>query len=85
MRLLKISIAQGVLGQFFSTLAGPGSAFLTKFAITLEATPFQFGILSAIGQLSQVFQPLGSIITKKRLKRKPIVLPIQFSGRAIAS
>jgi len=83
-RFLKISIIEGVLGQIFTTLAGPGSAFLTKFAIMLNATPFQFGILSAIGQLSQIFQPLGSIMTKKRLKRKPIVLPLQFSGRAIA-
>ena len=81
-RFLKISITEGVLSQVFSTVAGPGSAFLTRFAIMINATPFQFGILSAIGQLSQIFQPLGSIITRKRLKRKPIVLPLQFSGRA---
>jgi hypothetical protein len=81
---LKISIVEGVFGQIFSTLAGPGSAFLTKFAIMLNATPLQFGILSAIGQLSQIFQPIGAVITKRRLKRKPIVLPLQFSGRAIA-
>jgi hypothetical protein len=83
-KFLKISLIEGVLGQIFSTLAGPGSAFLTKFAIMLNATPFQFGILSAIGQLSQIFQPFGSIMTKKRLKRKPIILPLQFSSRAIA-
>jgi hypothetical protein len=83
-RFLKISITEGVLGQVSSTLAGPGSAFVTRFAIMLNATPLQFGILSAIGQLCQIFQPLGSIITQKRLKRKPIVLPLQFSGRAIA-
>jgi hypothetical protein len=83
-KFLKISIVEGVLGQIFSTLAGPGSAFLTKFAIMLNATPLQFGILSAIGQLSMIFQPVGAIITKRRLKRKPIVLPLQFGGRAIA-
>jgi hypothetical protein len=83
-KFLRISIIEGVFGQIFSTLAGPGSAFLTKFAIMLNATPLQFGILSAIGQLSQLFQPLGAIITKRRLKRKPIVLPLQFGSRAIA-
>jgi hypothetical protein len=29
-KFLKISLIEGVLGQIFSTLAGPGSAFLTS-------------------------------------------------------
>jgi len=82
-KIEKISVIEGIFGQIFNSLAGPGSAFLTKFAIMLNATPFHFGILSAIGQVSQIFQPLGALVTKRRRKRKGIVLGLQFSGRGI--
>jgi len=74
----------GVLGQIFSTLSGSGSAFLTRFAIMLNATPLHFAILSAISQVSQVFQPIGSLITRRRTKRKSVVLTLQFIGCGIA-
>jgi len=83
-KILRISVIAGIFGQTFSTLSGSGSAFLTKFAIMLNATPLQFGILSAIGQVSQIFQPLGAIITKRRRKRKGVVLTLQFIGYGIA-
>ncbi|MFZ3137696.1 MAG: hypothetical protein WA126_09950 [Thermodesulfovibrionales bacterium] len=73
----------GILGQIFSTLSGPGSAFLTKFAIMLNATPIHFAILSAIGQVSQIFQPIGAFVTKRRTKRKGVVLTLQFIGCGI--
>jgi len=78
---LKLSVMEGIFGQIFNSLCGPGSAFLTKFAIMLNATPFQFGILSAIGQISQIFQPLGALVTRKRRKRKGVVLALQGGGR----
>jgi hypothetical protein len=81
--VFRISVMEGVLGQVFNTITGPGSVFLTKFAIMLNATPLQFGILAAIGQISQVFQPLGAIITKRRRKRKGVVLTLLFTGRGI--
>ena len=74
----------GIFGQIFSTLCGSGSAFLTKFAIMLNATPIHFGILTAIGQISQIFQPVGVFVTKRRTKRKGVVLTLQFMGYGIA-
>lgn len=49
----------------------------------LNATPLHFAILSAIGQVSQIFQPLGVFVTKKRTKRKGVVLTLQFIGCGI--
>jgi MFS family permease len=83
-KILRISVMSGILGQIFSTLSGSGSAFLTRFAIMLNATPLQFAILSAISQVSQVFQPLGAFVTKRRTKRKGVVLTFQFIGCGIA-
>jgi MFS family permease len=83
-KIFRISVISGIFGQIFSTLAGSGSAFLTKFAIMLNATPLHFAILSAIGQVSQIFQPLGTFVTKRRTKRKGVVLALQFMGCGIA-
>lgn len=82
--IVRISIAEGIFGQIFNSLSGPGSVFLTKFAIMINATSLQFGILAAIGQISLVFQPLGAIITRRREKRKGVVLNLLFAGRGIA-
>jgi MFS family permease len=79
-RIFRLSVAAGIFGQIFSTLSGSGSAFLTKFAVMLNATPLHFAVLSAIGQVSQVFQPLGSLVTKRRTRRKGVVLTLQFIG-----
>lgn len=83
-KIFRISVMSGILSQIFSTLSGSGSAFLTKFVIMLNATPIQFAVLSAIGQVSQVFQPLGAFVTKRRTKRKGVVLTLQFIGCGIA-
>jgi MFS family permease len=83
-KILWISVMSGIFGQIFSTLSGSGSAFLTRFAIMLNATPLQFAILSAISQVSQVFQPLGAFITKRRTRRKGVVLTLQYIGCGIA-
>ena len=82
-KIFLISVLSGIFGQIFSTLSGSGSAFLTKFAIMLNATPLHFAILSAIGQVSQIFQPLGAFVTKRRTKRKGVVLTLQFIGCVI--
>ena len=83
-KIFHISVMSGIFGQIFSTLSGSGSAFLTKFAIMLNATPLHFSILSAIGQISQIFQPLGAYLTKRRTKRKKVVLTLLSIGYGIA-
>lgn len=82
-RIFRISVMSGIFGQIFSTLSGPGSAFLTKFALMLNASPLHFAVLSAIGQVSQIFQPLGAFVTKRRTSRKGVVLSLQFTGYSI--
>jgi MFS family permease len=82
-KILRVSIAEGIFGQIFNSLSGPGSAFVTKFAIMVHATPLQFGVLAAIGQLSLIFQPLGAMITRGRERRKGVVLRLLFAGRGI--
>ncbi len=83
-KIFRISVLSGIFGQVFGVLAGAGSAFLTKFAILLNAAPVHFGILAAIGQISQIFQPIGSFVTKRRTRRKGVVLALLFIGYAVA-
>ncbi|GAB4505949.1 MAG: MFS transporter [Anaerolineales bacterium] len=83
-RVIKISTIEGMFWQVYATLAAPGSVFLTKFAVMLGATPLQFGVLSAIGQVSQVFQPLGAAITRTMTSRKRMVVALISWGRAVA-
>jgi MFS family permease len=83
-KIFRTSVMSGVLSQIFSTVSGSGSSFLTKFAIMLNASPIQFALLSAIGQVSQVFQPLGAFVTKRRTRRKGVVLTLQFIGCGMA-
>jgi hypothetical protein len=56
---------------------------MTKMAVFLGAGPFQFGLLSAIGQVSQVFQPLGLAVTRSLTRRKKAVIILAASGRAV--
>lgn len=83
-RTFKISTVEGMLWQVYATIAEPGSVFLTKLALMLGATPFQFGLISAIGQLSQVFQPLGVAITRKMTSRKGAVVSLMSVARGLA-
>jgi MFS family permease len=82
-RTVRISTAEGVYSQVFTTVAGPGSIFLTKFALFLGATPFQFSLLAAIGQLSQIFQPLGYALTRQLTSRKGVVVKLTAIGRVL--
>ncbi len=83
-RTIRISTVEGVYAQIYYALAGPGSVFLTKFCVLLQASPFGFGVLAAIGQISQVFQPLGAALTQMKTSRKGIVLTLVAYGRALA-
>ena len=83
-RTIRLSIIEGLFYQVYASLAAPGSAFLTKFAVLLQATPLHFGILSAIGQLAQVFQVLGVAISRRMTSRKKATLWTSGLGRALA-
>ena len=82
-RTRRISTAEGVLAQIHTSIAGPGSIFLSKFALMLGATSFQFGLLSAFGQLTLVLQPLGTLFTRRARYRKPTVIASALIGRSL--
>jgi MFS family permease len=79
----RVSITEGAFSQVFNSLAGPGSVFVTRLAVMLNASPLGFSILSAIGQLSQVIQPLGVAVTRRRSRRRPVVILMAAAGRAM--
>jgi MFS family permease len=79
----RISITEGAFSQVFTSLAGPGSVFVTRLAVMLNASPIGFSILSATGQLSQVIQPLGVAVTRRRSRRRPVVILMAAAGRAM--
>ncbi len=83
-RILRISTFEGIFAQIFTGLSGVGSVFVTKLAVMLGASSMQFGILSAIGQFSQIFQPIGSILTRRRDERKGITVGFALAGRSMA-
>lgn len=82
-RTVKISTIEGSFAQAFLSLATPGSVFLTKFAVLLQATPFHFSVLAAIGQLGQVFQLFGVAIGRRMTSRRPAVVALSAAGRAL--
>ena len=83
-RIFRISTTEGVFSQLYSTLAAPGSVFVTKLAILLGAGPLHFSLLSAVGQISLLFQPLGAAITHQKPFRKRTVITLAAIGRLFA-
>lgn len=79
----RISITEGVFSQIYTGLAGPGSVFLTKLLTVLQASSAQFGILSAIGQLSMVLQPLGALVTRNLTHHRSTTIKWAAAGRAL--
>jgi MFS family permease len=79
----RISITEGVFSQVYTNLAGPGSVFLTRLLIMLNASSVQFGILSAIGQLSLVLQPIGVLVTRKLALHRTATIKWAGAGRAL--
>jgi len=79
----RISITEGVFSQVYTNLAGPGSVFLTKLLVMLGASSLQFGLLSAIGQLSQVLQPVGALVTRKLILHRKSTVMWAGAGRAL--
>lgn len=79
----RVSITEGVYAQVYTSLAGPGSVFLTKLLAVLNASAIQFGILSAIGQMALVLQPLGALITRDLTHHKGVTIKWAVVGRAL--
>lgn len=80
-RGIRLSVAEGVFAQVYGTLSTIGSGFITKFMVLLGATPLQFSLLSALGQVSALFQPLGVAFTHRLRRRKWACVWITAAGR----
>ena len=78
------SIVEGTFAQIHTNLATIGTAFITKLMVILGATPLQYSLLSAIGQLSALWQPLGFVFSHKLPRRKWICIWTTFIGRFLS-
>ena len=81
--VMKISIFEGIFAQVYSGLVSIGSSFITKFAVLLNASPLHFSLISAISQLSQLFQLSGYLISRKSASRKSKCVWYAFWGRLL--
>ncbi len=82
-KTVNISYIDGSFAQVFASLASSGSVFLTKLLVFLNGSPIHFGLYSAIGQLSQIFQIVGVILTKELKSRKKLVVQFALWGRLL--
>lgn len=82
-RSYRISITEGIFSQIYGSLSTIGSSFITKLMVILGASPLHYSLLSALGQVSAVFQPLGVAIMHKLKRRKPACIWITALGRVL--
>ncbi|MDP2173279.1 MAG: MFS transporter [Candidatus Cloacimonadaceae bacterium] len=80
-KTMRISVTEGIFSQVYGSLSTIGSGFITKFMLILGASPLQFSLLSALGQVSAVFQPLGVALTHRLKRRKGACIAITAVGR----
>lgn len=80
-RGIRISTIDGLFAQLYGALCQIGSGFITKFMVILGASPLQFSLLSALGQVSALFQPLGLAFTHRLKSRKNACVWITAAGR----
>ncbi|MDD4310463.1 MAG: hypothetical protein PHO32_08790 [Candidatus Cloacimonetes bacterium] len=80
-RAYRISVLEGIFAQVYGNLAQIGSSFIIKLMVILGATPMHYSILSALGQVSAVWQPLGIALTHKLKQRRMACVWITAAGR----
>ncbi|MCB5224686.1 MAG: MFS transporter [Candidatus Cloacimonadaceae bacterium] len=83
-RTYRVSIIEGIFAQIYGALANIGSNFITKFLVILGASPLHFSILSALGQVSALFQPLGVALTHRPRQRKKLCVWVTAAGRFLS-
>ncbi len=80
-RAYRTSITEGAFAQVYGNLAQIGSSFITKLMVILGASPLHYSLLSAFGQVSAIWQPLGVALTHKLKTRKMACVWITAAGR----
>lgn len=79
----RISILEGIFAQIYGNLAQIGSSFITKLLVIMGASPMHYSLLSALGQVSAIWQPLGVAITHHLHRRKMACVWITAAGRIL--
>lgn len=79
----RISILEGIFAQVYGNLAQIGSSFITKLMVIMGATPMHYSLLSALGQASAIWQPLGVALTHKLRQRRMACVWITAAGRIL--
>ncbi len=74
------SVTEGIFAQIYGNLSAIGSSFIVKLMVILGASPMHYSLLSAIGQVSALWQPLGVAITHKLKERKSACIKITAIG-----
>ena len=80
---MRLSIIEGIYARIYSGLCMIGSGFITKFLVILGATPLQFSLLSALGQVAAIFEPLGLVFTHHLSRRKWACIWLTAAGRIL--
>ena len=80
-KTMRLSTLEGVFAQIYGTFAMIGSSFIVKLMILLQAAPIHFSLLSSIGQVSQIFQPLGVAVSRNFSTRKKPCVIVTAIGR----
>jgi len=80
----RVSVTEGIFAQIFGNLAQIGSSFITKLMVILGASPLHYSLLSALGQVAALWQPLGVALTHKLKHRRMACVWITAAGRFLA-
>ncbi|MDZ4121479.1 MAG: MFS transporter, partial [Candidatus Cloacimonadaceae bacterium] len=84
LRTFKISTIEGIFAQIYGALATGNGVFLVKLLGMLSANPLHYSLLTAIGQISQVFQVFGVAVDHYFKNRKKNCLWLTFIGRFLS-
>ncbi|MFM8552749.1 MAG: MFS transporter [Nitrospiraceae bacterium] len=70
-------------GAFYAAMQGGGENYLSAFALLLQATPFQIGLLSALPQLVGTWAQLLSVKVLNRLQHRQAIMLAGASGQVV--
>lgn len=81
---IRHSVASGAFAQVFLSLGAVGASFITAFAVFLGASNWHFSLIMALGFVSNLFQPVGVVISGMWRRRRWPTVSLAFAGRFLA-
>ncbi len=83
-RTVYYSTAEGMLAQIYTTIAGAGSTFLTKYLLSLGAGVMQLSLFSIAGQMAQFATVFGLPLVRRVGSRKKVTVWTISAGKVLA-